>query len=447
MRDPGRLTDMKFYSTNQRSPQVSFRDAVIQGMPADNGLYMPVSIPEVNSNFIRKLPKMKIQEIAYILSKIWLNEDFPDNLLKEIAYDAFDFEAPLHQVDENIYSLELFHGPTLAFKDFGARFMARTLSHLQQNEDQETVILVATSGDTGSAVANGFLNVPGIYVVLLYPGGMVSDLQEKQITTLGKNITALEIKGTFDDCQMLVKQAFMDEDLNDIMRLTSANSINIARLLPQSFYYFYAYGQVAELNKPVIFSVPSGNFGNLCGGLLAKKMGLPVKKFIAPTNANNIFPNYIKTGKFEPKSSQKTISNAMDVGNPSNFPRIQEIYNNNYSQITKDIESQAYSDFITKKTIRNVFEKTNYLLCPHSAIAYLGIHDSLLDNEGDITGIFLSTAHPAKFYNVINDFLEIEIPFPSELKSVMNLKKESIKMESDYTELKEFLISADWRKN
>jgi threonine synthase len=259
------------------------------------------------------------------------------------------------------------------------------------------------------------------------------------------NITALEINGTFDDCQMLVKQAFLDEDLNDIMHITSANSINIARLLPQSFYYFYAYGQVAELNKPVIFSVPSGNFGNLCGGLLAKKMGLPVKKFIAPTNANNIFPNYIHSGKFEPKPSKRTISNAMDVGNPSNFPRIMEIYNNNHGQLIKDVESQAYSDFITKKTIRTVFERTNYLLCPHSAIAYLGIHDSLLEDEQETTGIFLSTAHPAKFYNVINEFFETDIAFPEELKRVMNRKKKSIPMESDYAALKEFLIKADWR--
>jgi threonine synthase len=438
---------MKFYSTNQRSPQVSFQDAVIHGMPADNGLYMPVSIPQASSEFIRELPDMTMQDIALTISKLWLDQDFPGDTLKEIVYEAINFEAPLHKLGDDIYSLELYHGPTYAFKDFGARFMARVLSNLQQHEDRETIILVATSGDTGSAVANGFLDVPGIYVVLLYPSGMVSDLQEKQITTQGKNITAIEIKGTFDDCQMLVKQAFMDEDLNDIMHLTSANSINIARLLPQSFYYFYAFGQAAHLNKPVIFSVPSGNFGNLCGGLLAKKMGLPVYKFSAPTNSNNIFPTYIKTGKFEPKSTKKTISNAMDVGNPSNFPRILEIYNNNHGQIIKDIESQAYSDFVTKKTIRSVFEKTGYLVCPHSAIAYMGLHDALLGNEGDFTGIFLSTAHPAKFYNVIQDFLKIDVPFPPELNDVMEKQKDSIIMESDYSVLKKFLIKAKWRKN
>ncbi len=415
-------------------------------MPADHGLYMPVSIPEVDPEFISYLPEMKIQEIAYHISKQWLSEDIPDQELKKIVDEAIDFDAPLQKIDDHIFSLELFHGPTYAFKDFGARFMARTLSYLQQHEDQETIVLVATSGDTGSAVANGFLNVPGVYVILLYPSGMVSNLQEKQITTLDRNITALEIKGTFDDCQMLVKQAFMDEDLNDIMHLTSANSINIARLIPQSFYYFYAYGQVARLNRPVIFSVPSGNFGNLTGGLLAKRMGLPVRQFIAATNANNIFPHYISTGKFIPKPSVKTISNAMDVGNPSNFPRILEIYNHNHSSIKKDINSQAYSDFITKKTIRQVFEKTKYLLCPHSAVGYLGISDVLTGNEEDCTGIFLSTAHPAKFHNVINEFLDVDIPFPSGLKSALNKTKEAILMESDYAALKDFLIKAQWRK-
>jgi threonine synthase len=353
---------------------------------------------------------------------------------------------PWWRWEKTIYSLELFHGPTHAFKDFGARFMARTMAWLQQDEDQETVVLVATSGDTGSAVANGFLNVPGVYVVLLYPGGKVSNLQEKQITTLGRNISAIEINGTFDDCQMLVKQAFMDEDLNDILHLTSANSINIARLLPQSFYYFYAWGQLSGKGKPVVFSVPSGNFGNLCGGLLAKRMGLPVSKFVAATNANNIFPNFILKGVYSPKASVKTISNAMDVGNPSNFPRIMELYNNNHSQIIKDIEAQAYSDFITKKTIRQVFEKNQYLLCPHSAIGYLGLSDVMMVAEEELTGIFLSTAHPAKFYNVINEFLEVDIPFPSGLRSVLSKNKEALLMESDYSAFKNFLIGAGWRK-
>jgi len=438
---------MKLYSTNQRSPQVSFREAVIHGMPDDHGLYMPVSIPELDPQFIRKLPEMSLQDIAYHISKSWLSEDIPDQELKKITEEAIDFESPLHRIDDQIFSLELFHGPTYAFKDFGARFMAKTLSFLQQHEEQETIILVATSGDTGSAVANGFLNVPGIYVVLLYPGGKVSNLQEKQITTLNQNITALEINGTFDDCQMLVKQAFMDDDLNDIMHLTSANSINIARLIPQSFYYFYAYGQVADLNRPVIFSVPSGNFGNLTGGLLAKRMGLPVRKFIAATNANHVFPSYINTGKFTPRPSVKTISNAMDVGNPSNFPRILEMYNHNHSLIKTDIESEAYSDFITRKTIKKVYEKKQYLLCPHSAIGYLGIYDTLIGEDEDCSGIFLSTAHPAKFHNVINEFLDVEIPFPSGLKSALNKKKESIQMESDYSSLKDFLLKATWRKN
>ncbi len=436
---------MKFYSTNQRSPQVSFREAVLHGMPSDNGLYMPVSIPEISSGFIRDLPKMKIQEIAYVISKLWLNQDIPDDVLKEISYKSIDFDVPLFEVEDHMYSLELYHGPTYAFKDFGARYMARILAYLQKQEDHETVVLVATSGDTGSAVANGFYKVPGIYVILLYPSGKISNLQEQQITTLGDNVTALEINGTFDDCQMLVKQAFMDEDLNDIMHLTSANSINIARLIPQSFYYFYAYSQLADRNKPIIFSVPSGNFGNLCGGLIAKKMGLPIRKFSAPTNANNIFPKYLKTGKFEPKPSIKTISNAMDVGNPSNFSRILELYNNNIDPLKKDIVSNAYADYITKKAIKQVYEKTKYLLCPHSAIGYLGLYDTLLGEEEDCIGVFLSTAHPAKFHNVINQFLVCDIPFPDELKNVLDKKKISVTMEGDYSIFKDFLLKAAWR--
>ena len=430
-----------------RSPQVSFRDAVLHGMPADHGLYMPVSIPQTGADFNSKLPGMKLQDIAFAISRLWLQEDIPDAELRKIVNEAISFNAPLVEVDKDIYSLELFHGPTHAFKDFGARFLARTMAWLQRDEEQETVVLVATSGDTGSAVANGFLNVPGIYVVLLYPSGKVSNLQEKQITTLGRNITALEINGNFDDCQMLVKQAFMDEDLNDIMHLTSANSINIARLLPQSFYYFYAYGQLAGIGKPVVFSVPSGNFGNLCAGLLAKKMGLPVSRFIAATNSNKVVPEYIRNGVFTPRPSVKTISNAMDVGNPSNFPRILEMYNHNIGQVRKDIDAQAYSDFITKKTISRVYEERQYLLCPHSAIGYMGISDAVKISEDEFSGIFLSTAHPAKFYNVINEFLDIDIPFPTGLRSVLGKSKESIPMESDYSDFRKFLIGAGWRKN
>ncbi len=436
---------MKFYSTNQRSPQVSFQEAVIQGMPADNGLFMPVSIPQVTEEYIRDLPGKKFQDIAFDISRLWLEDEIPAELLKEICFSAFDFDAPLHKIEDNIYSLELYHGPTHAFKDFGARFLARLVSFFQKHKNRETVILVATSGDTGSAVGHGFYQVPGVYVVLLYPSGKVSNLQEKQITTLSGNVSALEVDGTFDDCQMLVKQAFMDDSLTDVMNLTSANSINFGRLLPQSFYYFYAYSQLAQLNKPLVFSVPSGNFGNLCGGLLAKKMGLLVKKFIAPTNANNIFPHYLETGNFEPRPSMKTISNAMDVGNPSNFARVTELFNHNIDTLRSEIKSSAYSDFITRKTIVNIFRDTRYLLCPHSAIGYLGLRDMLMGEDEESNGVFLSTAHPAKFYNVINEFLDHDIAFPIGLKNVLNKEKKSIPIESDYSAFREYLLKAAWR--
>jgi len=438
---------MDFYSTNHSSPHVTFKEAVMQGMPQDNGLYMPLSIPQIPDELLERLPQLELQEIAYEISKIWLQDIIDPKWLKKIAYDAIDFDAPLYKVKDGIYSLELYHGPTHAFKDFGARFMARLLSYFRRDQAKETVILVATSGDTGSAVANGFYNVPGVYIVLLYPSGKVSDLQEKQITTLAGNVTALEVDGTFDDCQMMVKQAFLDEDLNDIMQLTSANSINFARLLPQSFYYFYAYAQLAQYKKPIVVSVPSGNFGNLCAGLIAKKMGLPIHKFIASTNSNNIVPNYLESGKFEPKPSVHTISNAMDVGNPSNFPRILELYGNSYEAIKKDIRGAAYSDHITRKAISNIFEETHYLLCPHSAIGYLGLHDALYGTDNEYTGVFVSTAHPSKFGDVISEFLDYEIAYPHGLKSVLNKKKVSIDMKSDYHSFKDFLLKATWRKN
>jgi threonine synthase len=437
---------MNFYSTNHSAPQVSFKEAVLHGMPPDNGLYMPLSIPKIPGDLLTALPDLNFQELAFEISKLWLLDDIDEKWLKKIVYGAIDFDATLYKVKENIFSLELYHGPTYAFKDFGARYMARLLSHFVRKESNETVILVATSGDTGSAVAQGFYNMPGIYVVLLYPGGKVSKLQEKQITTIGGNVTALEVDGTFDDCQMLVKQAFLDEDLNDIMHLTSANSINFARLLPQSFYYIYAYAQLKQYDKPIIFSIPSGNFGNMCGALLAKKMGIPIQHLIAATNANNIVPQYLESGKFEPRPSLKTISNAMDVGNPSNFPRILELYGNKYENVIRDIHGSAYSDHITKKAILNIFDETHYLMCPHSAVGYLGLHDYMLGMENEFTGVFVSTAHPAKFSNEINKFLDYEIAFPHGLKSVLNKKKVSVKMNSDYEHFKKFLLKASWRK-
>ena len=432
---------MKLFSTNHNAKLVSFREAVIKGLPEDNGLYLPMFIPEANPDFIKKLGDLSLQEIGVEVTKTLIGDEMSDETIRKIVFESIDFDAPLHRLENNIHSLELYHGPTFAFKDFGARFMARTLSCFMQEEDKKMTVLVATSGDTGSAVANGFLGMPNIKVVLLYPSQKVSELQEKQLTTLGGNITALEIEGTFDDCQILVKQAFLDNELNGQINITSANSINIARLIPQSFYYFYAYGKLAGQGKPVVFSVPSGNLGNLCGGILARKMGLPVAGFVAATNANNVVPNYLASGKFTPRPSVSTISNAMDVGNPSNFPRILEMYGQRHDLITNEISGFAYADSIVKKIIKKVFDKYDYLLCPHSAIGYLGIHDSMIAKGEDINGIFLSTAHPAKFYNIIQDIIQEDIAFPHSLKVVMNKEKKSFPLSSDYKAFRVFLLN------
>jgi threonine synthase len=432
---------MQFFSTNHNAKLVSFREAVMKGLPEDNGLYLPMHIPELDRDFLNNLDQANLQEIGYMVTRALAGDELDENTIRKIVEESIDFDAPLHQLEENIYSLELYHGPTYAFKDFGARFMARTVTHFLGQEDKKITILVATSGDTGSAVANGFYNAPNVRVVLLYPSNKVSELQEKQLTTLGGNVTALEIEGTFDDCQIMVKQAFLDQDLKNSINLTSANSINIARLIPQSFYYFYAYGKLADKSKPVYFSVPSGNLGNLCGGVLAHKMGLPCAGFVAATNANNTVPKYLSTGKFTPKASVRTISNAMDVGNPSNFPRILELYGQRHEAVKNEIAGFAYSDSLTKKTIQKVYKMYEYLICPHSAVGYMGIHDYLIRKNEDATGIFLSTAHPAKFYDIIDKIIGEDITFPHALKSILSKEKKSFPLSTDYQVLKEFLLN------
>ena len=397
---------------------------------------MPTKIPKMKKEFFENIEKLSFQEIAFEAAKQLLSEDISAKKLKQIIDEAINFDAPLVKLEENIYCLELFHGPTLAFKDFGARFMSRLISYFNK---KETLILVATSGDTGSAVAHGFYNVPGIKVVLLYPSAKVSQIQEQQLTTMGGNIQALEIKGNFDDCQALVKQAITDSDLNKTLNLSSANSINIARLIPQSFYYLYAYAQIKKINKkPLAICVPSGNFGNLTAGLIAKKMGLPIKKFIAATNANDPFPIFLQTGRFKPKDSVKTLSNAMDVGNPSNFVRILELYKFNLENIRKEIESKSYNDEKTLETMREVYQNSDYILDPHGAIGYMGIKE-FVKNHNKYCGIFLETADPSKFTDIVNKAIEVNPPTPKRLEKCLDKKKESIVLSNQFNDLKTFL--------
>jgi threonine synthase len=432
---------MKFYSTNNKNNIVSFKEAVLKGIADDGGLFMPSELPKLPGSFIKNISDIPFKEISFTVAKNLLNEELPDVVLSKIINSAINFDAPVVPLDEKTNILELFHGPTLAFKDFGARFMAETMSYLNKDSDKEVVILVATSGDTGSAVANGFYKVDGIRVVLLYPGGKVSKIQEQQLTTLGENITALEVEGTFDDCQNLVKQAFLDRQLIGKMTLSSANSINIARLIPQSFYYFNAFAQVCKKNRPVIISVPSGNFGNLTAGLFAREMGLPVKQYIAATNANNVFTDYLKTSVYIPKPSVKTLSNAMDVGNPSNFARILDLYGHNHNIIKEIIYSASFSDEQTKSAMKEVYSKYNYIIDPHGAVGYLAfqqyISESHLDNY---SGVILETAHPAKFADTVEDVINKKIGIPERLRLCLDKKKESIKISKNFDDLKDFLV-------
>lgn len=429
---------MQLYSTKNSKALVSFKEAVLKGLPDDNGLFMPEFIPVLSEGFLNNLSQYSFKDIALEISGTLLKESIPEQDLEKIIGDAINFPAPVVALDASFHVLELFHGPSLAFKDFGARFMARTMSYFNKDEDQDLIILVATSGDTGGAVAAGFYNIPGIKVVILYPSGKVSHLQEKQLTTLGNNISALEIQGTFDDCQALVKKAFLDKSLTNTLRLSSANSINIARLIPQAFYYFEAYKQVDQ-SKDIVFTVPSGNFGNLTAGLLAKKMGLNIAHFIAATNVNKIVPHYLETGNYAPKPSISTISNAMDVGNPSNFARMLDIYSSTWNNMKESISGFSYNDQETKEGIMEVFEKYNYIIDPHGAIACLAFKD-YLHNHPESLGIILETAHPAKFLDVVKSVLNKTIDIPERLASLVHKEKQATLLNTNYQTFKNWLI-------
>lgn len=431
---------MKYYSTNKQAQEATLQEAVVKGLASDKGLFMPEKIKQLPQSFFDNIDKLSFQEIAYTVAEAFFGEDIEADILKEIVYDTLSFDTPLVHVDDNIYSLELFHGPTLAFKDVGARFMARLLAYFIKKQGQKDVkVLVATSGDTGSAVANGFLGVEGIEVYVLYPKGKVSDIQECQFTTLGRNITAIEIDGTFDDCQALVKTAFMDAGLNAKLNLTSANSINVARFLPQAFYYFHAYAQLKKAGKAdnVVVCVPSGNFGNLTAGLIAKRMGLPIKRFIAANNRNDIFYQYLQTGEYKPRPSVQTIANAMDVGDPSNFARILDLYNHSWEAVKTDISGYWYNDEAIKSTIKDVFGNTGYLLDPHGACGYQALADGL---AGDEAGIFLETAHPAKFRETIESLFGIALEIPLPLQEFMKGEKKSIPLSKEYNDFKNLLL-------
>ena len=432
---------MQYYSTNGKAPLATLEEAVVRGLAPDKGLYMPQEIRPLPQEFYDNIENMSFQEMSYQVAHNFFGDDVDAESLREIVFDTLAFETPIVKVEDNIYSLELFHGPTLAFKDVGARFMARLLRYFIKREGKEQVnVLVATSGDTGSAVANGFLGVDGIHVYVLYPKGKVSKIQESQFTTLGKNITAIEVDGVFDDCQALVKSAFMDEELQGHMNLTSANSINVARFLPQAFYYFNAYAQAKKLGKAdnLTICVPSGNFGNITAGLFAQRMGLPIKHFIAANNANDIFYNYLLSGIYSPKASIQTIANAMDVGDPSNFARILDLYKSSHAEICNHISGATYSDDEIAATMKKCYEQTGYVLDPHGACGYQALKDNLKEGE---TGVFLETAHPAKFKEKVDAILSTDIEIPTRLADFMKGKKQSLEMAADFSAFKQFLLN------
>ncbi len=455
---------MKYYSTNKQAPEATLEEAVVKGLAADKGLFMPYAIKPLPQEFYDSIDTLSFQEIAYRVADAFFGEDVPADTLKQIVYDTLSFDVPLVQVTENIYSLELFHGPTLAFKDVGGRFMARLLGYFIKKEGKKQVnVLVATSGDTGSAVANGFLGVEGIHVYVLYPKGKVSEIQEKQFTTLGQNITALEVDGTFDDCQALVKAAFMDKELNEHLQLTSANSINVARFLPQAFYYFYAYAQLRKLTREqgdkltrendlrtislvnsstetlsTVICVPSGNFGNITAGLFGKRMGLPVKRFIASNNRNDIFYQYLRTGVYTPHPSVATIANAMDVGDPSNFARVLDLYGGSHTVISAEISGAAYTDEQIAETMQEVWKDERYLLDPHGACGFRALQEGLQPGE---TGVFLETAHPAKFKDTVEKIIGETVQIPEKLQAFMRGEKKSLPMSKEFADFKQYLLS------
>ena len=427
---------MRYYSLNNSSPLTTFKKAVQNGIAPDRGLYFPEEITPISEDFINNISDYSNEEIAYEVIKQFIGDEIPTTILKEIIKKTISFDFPVVNLEENIGSLELFHGPTMAFKDVGARFMSQCLEYFNQGKTEDITVLVATSGDTGGAVANGFLNAKGVQVVILYPKGKVSEIQEKQLTTLGNNITALEVDGVFDDCQEMVKSAFLDKNIS--RNLTSANSINVARWLPQMFYFFFAYKQVSKKYKDIGVSVTSGNFGNICAGLLAQKLGLPVKHFVASTNINDTVPQYLLNGNYDPKPSKATISNAMDVGNPSNFIRIQELFDNNLSSLKKYFSSYSFSDDETKIMMKSIHDKFNYISEPHGAIGYLGLKEyGLKTNE---FGVFLETAHPVKFLDVVEETLSVDVEIPSQIKQIMSKEKVALSI-ANYQELKFFLNS------
>jgi len=434
---------MKLYSTNNKDLRVSFKEAVFNSMPLDKGLYMPVEIPQLDADFIENIDRYSLPEIAYKVASTLLKDEIPAEDLKALVEEAINFNAPAVKLDEKTFVLELFHGPSLAFKDFGARFMSRVMAYFLKDGEQLLDVLVATSGDTGGAVALGFLGVPNTRVTILYPEGKVSPIQELQLTTNGANIRAIEVKGTFDDCQALVKQAFADEELNKKFRLTSANSINISRLIPQTFYYFNTYAQLKRqgLNN-VVFSVPSGNFGNIGAGLLAYKMGLPVKQFIAATNVNDTVPRYLENGVYETKPSVQTYANAMDVGAPSNWVRIMDLFNQDLANLKGKVVAYRFDDEETLSAIKEIYKKFDYIACPHTAIAYLAIDQYRKDNPADKSAaVFLSTAHPCKFPDIFPKDMANEITIPSQVKALENKPKHADKLGVDFQGFKDYLLS------
>jgi len=426
---------MQYYSLHHKSPKTSFKKAVIEGLAKDRGIYFPEEITPLDTAFIQKISNYSNHEIAFKVIQQFVGNNIPEPVLKEIIKKTLTFDFPIEKITDQISSLELFHGPTMAFKDVGAKFMAQCLEYFNKDNDEEVTVLVATSGDTGGAVANGFLGAKGVNVVILYPSGKVSDIQEKQLTTLGQNITALEVDGVFDDCQEMVKTAFLDDEIE--RKLTSANSINIARWLPQMFYFFFAYKALHQKKKDLVFSVPSGNFGNICAGIMAQKLGLPVKHFVASTNVNDIVPNYLKSGEYTPKPSKATISNAMDVGNPSNFIRIRELFDNDLQLLRNSFSSYSFSDDETREKMQDIYDISGYVSDPHGAVGYLGLEKyGLQENE---IGIFLETAHPVKFLDVVESTLPVRVAIPEQIKKVIDKEKVALKI-STYEDLKSYLM-------
>lgn len=429
---------MNYYSLNKKTPPVSFKDAVIKGLAPDRGLYFPETITPLPQAFFDNIDDLSHSEIAFEAIKQFVTPEIPENVLKTIIDETLSFDFPLIKLNNHISTLELFHGPTMAFKDVGARFMARCLAYFNKNNTNEITVLVATSGDTGGAVANGFLGVKGVNVVILYPSGKVSDIQEKQLTTLGQNIKALEVQGVFDDCQDMVKQAFLDEELTSKMQLTSANSINVARWLPQLFYFIFAYKQLHSRYQDIVFSVPSGNFGNICAGMIAQQLGLPINHFVASNNENNVVTKFLKTEEYNPKPSVQTISNAMDVGNPSNFIRIREIYKNSFNTLKENLSSFSFSDAETKEAMLEIYNQYGYISDPHGAVGYLG-SKAFLKKNPKVHCVFLETAHPAKFLDVVENVIKTKVVLPKQIEAVMHKKKVAKKI-SSYKELKDFFL-------